>query len=299
MAEAVRWAKRGGRVNTISPGIIITPLAADELTGPRGEGYRRMIEQSPAGRAGTPDEVATVAALLLGPDDAFITGSDFLMDGGVTASYFFGELGAEPARRSRHAPGMFRDIPTLAQPSLLGLFYAGISRCFDSPCASGQGRRARRDAAVPGFACPVWPFHQLVSASMGYSREPARHNRPPYPERSTPSRWRFRPPSPQAFRLALRLPRTTRRDDFDLIALRARCSANVRDRRRSDKRVGQREVRKERKVPDGTPRRSTGLRIPFCSLRAATSPPIATRSKRRLRKLRTAADERHGREQPG
>ena len=104
MAEAVRWAKRGGRVNTISPGIIITPLAADELTGPRGEGYRRMIEQSPAGRAGTPDEVATVAALLLGPDDAFITGSDFLMDGGVTASYFFGELGAEPARRSRPTP---------------------------------------------------------------------------------------------------------------------------------------------------------------------------------------------------
>jgi NAD(P)-dependent dehydrogenase (short-subunit alcohol dehydrogenase family) len=92
MAEAVRWAKRGARVNTISPGIIITPLAADELTGPRGEGYRRMIEVSPAGRAGTPDEVATVAALLMGPDGGFITGSDFLMDGGVTASYFFGEL---------------------------------------------------------------------------------------------------------------------------------------------------------------------------------------------------------------
>src|SRR3954447_16345532 len=57
-AEAVRWAKRGARINTISPGIIITPLAMDELTGPRGEGYRRMIESSAAGRAGTPDEVA-------------------------------------------------------------------------------------------------------------------------------------------------------------------------------------------------------------------------------------------------
>jgi NAD(P)-dependent dehydrogenase (short-subunit alcohol dehydrogenase family) len=91
MAEAVRWAKRGARLNTISPGIIITPLAADELTGPRGEGYRRMLDESPAGRAGTPDEVATIAALLMGPDGAFITGSDFLMDGGVTASYFFGE----------------------------------------------------------------------------------------------------------------------------------------------------------------------------------------------------------------
>jgi NAD(P)-dependent dehydrogenase (short-subunit alcohol dehydrogenase family) len=92
MAEAVRWGKRGARVNTISPGIIITPLANDELTGPRGAGYRRMIEGCAARRAGTPDEVGTVGALLMGPDGAFITGSDFLMDGGVTASYWFGEL---------------------------------------------------------------------------------------------------------------------------------------------------------------------------------------------------------------
>lgn len=92
MAEAVRWGKRGARVNTISPGIIITPLAKDELTGPRGEGYRRMIELCPVGRAGTPDEVGSVGALLMGQDGAFITGSDFLMDGGVTASYWFGEL---------------------------------------------------------------------------------------------------------------------------------------------------------------------------------------------------------------
>jgi NAD(P)-dependent dehydrogenase (short-subunit alcohol dehydrogenase family) len=92
MAEAVRWGKRGARINTISPGIIMTPLAKDELTGPRGAGYRRMIELSAAGRAGTPDEVATIAALLMGPDGGFITGSDFLMDGGVTAAYWFGEL---------------------------------------------------------------------------------------------------------------------------------------------------------------------------------------------------------------
>ena len=92
MAEAVRWGKRGARVNTISPGIIITPLAKDELTGPRGEGYRRMIELCPVGRAGTPDEVGAVGALLMGTDGAFITGSDFLMDGGVTASYWFGDL---------------------------------------------------------------------------------------------------------------------------------------------------------------------------------------------------------------
>jgi NAD(P)-dependent dehydrogenase (short-subunit alcohol dehydrogenase family) len=92
MAEAIRWGKRGARVNTISPGIIITPLAKDELSGPRGAGYRRMIELCPAGRAGTPDEVGTVGALLMGADGAFITGSDFLMDGGVTAAYWFGEL---------------------------------------------------------------------------------------------------------------------------------------------------------------------------------------------------------------
>jgi len=98
MAEAVRWSKRGARINTISPGIIITPLAKDDLSGPRAEGYKRMIDRSPVGRAGTPDEVGNVGALLMGPDGAFITGSDILIDGGVTASYFYGEL-APPSNR--------------------------------------------------------------------------------------------------------------------------------------------------------------------------------------------------------
>lgn len=92
MYEAVRWGKRGARLNAISPGIIMTPLARDELTGPRGEGYRRMIEGCPAKRAGTPDEVGNVAALVMGPEGTFITGSDFLIDGGTTAAYWFGEL---------------------------------------------------------------------------------------------------------------------------------------------------------------------------------------------------------------
>jgi NAD(P)-dependent dehydrogenase (short-subunit alcohol dehydrogenase family) len=92
MAQAVKWGKRGARINTISPGIIMTPLAKDELTGPRGEGYRRMIEGSSAKRAGTPDEVANVAALLMGTDGGFITDSDFLMDGGVTAAYWYGDI---------------------------------------------------------------------------------------------------------------------------------------------------------------------------------------------------------------
>jgi len=91
MYPGERWGKRGARVNTISPGIIITPLANDELKGPRGPGYRRMREVSAAGRAGTPDEGTRweLGALLMG---AFITGSDFLMDGGVTAAYWFGDL---------------------------------------------------------------------------------------------------------------------------------------------------------------------------------------------------------------
>jgi NAD(P)-dependent dehydrogenase (short-subunit alcohol dehydrogenase family) len=95
-AEAVRWGKRGARINTISPGIIVTPLANDELSGPRGEGYRNMINKSVAGRAGTPDEVGTVGALLMGADGAFITGSDFLMDGGVTSTYWYGDLASQP-----------------------------------------------------------------------------------------------------------------------------------------------------------------------------------------------------------
>jgi NAD(P)-dependent dehydrogenase (short-subunit alcohol dehydrogenase family) len=96
MAEAVRWGRRGARINSISPGIIITPLANDELRGPRGEGYRRMIEASVAKRAGTPDEVGTIGALLMGPEGGFITGSDVLMDGGVTATFWFGDLAPTP-----------------------------------------------------------------------------------------------------------------------------------------------------------------------------------------------------------
>ncbi len=100
MAEAVHWGKRGARINTISPGIVMTPLARDELNGPRGEGYRRMIEGSVAGRAGTPDEVGTVGALLMGPDGGFITGSDFLMDGGVTAAHWYGDLAEVHAQQA-------------------------------------------------------------------------------------------------------------------------------------------------------------------------------------------------------
>lgn len=86
-AEAVRWGRPRARVNTISPGIVFTPFARDELSGPGGEGYRRMIELCPAKRGGPRDEVGVLGALMMGPDGVFITGSDFLIDGGVTASY--------------------------------------------------------------------------------------------------------------------------------------------------------------------------------------------------------------------
>ena len=92
MAEAVRWGQRGARVNAISPGIVITPLARDELNGVNAAGYRRMLELAPAGRAGTSDEIGTVGELPMTERGAFITGSDFLVDGGGTASYFYGPL---------------------------------------------------------------------------------------------------------------------------------------------------------------------------------------------------------------
>ena len=92
MFEATRWGKRGATINSISPGIIITPLANDELHGPRKDGYLKMIEASPAKRAGTPDEVGDLAEFLMSSRGRFISGADFLIDGGTTASYWYGDL---------------------------------------------------------------------------------------------------------------------------------------------------------------------------------------------------------------
>lgn len=92
MAEAVKWGKRNARINSISPGIIVTPLAIDEFNGPRGDFYKNMFAKCPAGRPGTADEVANIAELLLTKKCDFISGSDFLIDGGATAAYFYGEL---------------------------------------------------------------------------------------------------------------------------------------------------------------------------------------------------------------
>lgn len=95
MAESVKWGEKGARINSISPGIIVTPLAIDEFNGPRGDFYKNMFAKCPAGRPGTADEVANVAELLMRDSGAFITGADFLIDGGATASYFYGPLKPE------------------------------------------------------------------------------------------------------------------------------------------------------------------------------------------------------------
>ena len=92
MAESVKWGKKGARLNSISPGIIVTPLALDEFNGPRGDFYKNMFARCPAGRPGTADEVANLAELLMSEKGEFITGADFLIDGGATASYFYGPL---------------------------------------------------------------------------------------------------------------------------------------------------------------------------------------------------------------
>lgn len=95
MAEAVKWGERGARLNSISPGIVVTPVAIDEFNGPRGDFYKNMFANCPAGRPGTADEIANVAELLMSNQGAFITGADFLVDGGATASFFYGPLKPE------------------------------------------------------------------------------------------------------------------------------------------------------------------------------------------------------------
>lgn len=103
MAQSVLWGEKGARINSISPGIIVTPLAIDEFNGPRGDFYKNMFAKCPAGRPGTADEVANVAELLMSGKGAFITGADFLIDGGATASYFYGPV-VRFSRKSPHIP---------------------------------------------------------------------------------------------------------------------------------------------------------------------------------------------------
>ncbi len=102
-AAAMSWGVRGARVNSISPGIIATPLAQHELNSPIGDVYRTMIAASPVNRMAPPEEIAIAASYLLGPDAGFVTGSDLLIDGGVIAAMRAGKRAAarelRPSRR--------------------------------------------------------------------------------------------------------------------------------------------------------------------------------------------------------
>jgi NAD(P)-dependent dehydrogenase (short-subunit alcohol dehydrogenase family) len=90
-AASIPWGRRGGRVVSISPGVISTPMGQAELAGPFGDAMRTMIEMSATRRVGTPDDIAAAAEFLASPAASFITGTDLLVDGGVIAA-----LGATP-----------------------------------------------------------------------------------------------------------------------------------------------------------------------------------------------------------
>ena len=87
---AMDWGRRGARINTISPGVIVTPLAYDEFRA-AGEGYQKMIETSAMHRVGNPAEIANAAQFLLSDQASFITGTDLLVDGGTIAAIKTGE----------------------------------------------------------------------------------------------------------------------------------------------------------------------------------------------------------------
>jgi NAD(P)-dependent dehydrogenase (short-subunit alcohol dehydrogenase family) len=85
-AAAHAWGGKGARLNTISPGVISTPMGAQELQGPMGAHIQSMVDLCGARRLGTPDDIAAAAAFLAGPDSSFITGNDVLVDGGVISA---------------------------------------------------------------------------------------------------------------------------------------------------------------------------------------------------------------------
>jgi NAD(P)-dependent dehydrogenase (short-subunit alcohol dehydrogenase family) len=89
-AASVAWGRRGGRVVSISPGIVATPMGEAELAGPFGDVMRSMIDGSGTRRIGTPDDIAAAVEFLVSPAASFITGTDLLVDGGVVAAMFYG-----------------------------------------------------------------------------------------------------------------------------------------------------------------------------------------------------------------
>lgn len=78
----MEWAARGGRVNTLAPGRFLTPLTEDEMSDPKK--YAAWIKKVPLGRLGKPEELREIAVWLASEASSFVTGSTFVIDGGVT-----------------------------------------------------------------------------------------------------------------------------------------------------------------------------------------------------------------------
>ena len=91
-SASLAWGEKQARINTISPGVISTPMGQEELSGESGEGMRQMIAGSGTGRVGTPNDIAAAASFLLGSESSFITGTDLLVDGGVVAAVKSGKV---------------------------------------------------------------------------------------------------------------------------------------------------------------------------------------------------------------
>lgn len=91
-AASIAWGVRGARINSVSPGVISTPMGAEELASEAGAGMREMINASGTGRIGTPTDIAAATAFLLSSEASFITGTDLAVDGGVTAAVRSGAI---------------------------------------------------------------------------------------------------------------------------------------------------------------------------------------------------------------
>lgn len=86
MADSIQWGRRGARLNSISSGIVASPMGRQELEGDRGQVMRALIDASGSRRIGTPNDIADATAFLLGSTASFVTGADFVVDGGAVAA---------------------------------------------------------------------------------------------------------------------------------------------------------------------------------------------------------------------